>query len=222
MLVRDYMTPNPITVGPDVSFPEAVSILRKRRIRRLPVVENGRLVGLVVEEDLLSNQPSPATTLSIHEMYGLLERLRMRQIMTRPVYTVEGDCPIEAAAHIMVENKISCLPVMEGDTLIGIITETDIFKTLVEVLGGSEGGLRLTVRLPERVGELARLSGLVAEAGGNIMAVTTTRLHEDGTREVTIKEGGCDQQALMDLLNQSGFEVVNIFATQQCQPTPFG
>jgi acetoin utilization protein AcuB len=222
MFVRNYMTPNPFTVEPDVSFPEAMGILRRKKIRRLPVVEHDHLIGIVVEEDLLSNQPSPATTLSIHEMYALLERLRVRQIMTRPVITVEGDCPVEEAARIMVENKIGCLPVMDGDRLIGIITETDIFKTLVEVLGGQEAGIRLTLRLPDRVGELARITARIAQAGGNIIAVTTSRLLEDAHREVTVKESGADQDTLMALLREGEVIILDMRPSARYQPRLFG
>jgi acetoin utilization protein AcuB len=221
MFVRDYMTPNPITVEPDISYPEAMGILRRKKVRRLPVVEQGRLVGIVVEEDLLSNQPSPATTLSIHEMYALLERLRVRQIMSRPVITVEGVCPVEEAARVMVENKIGCLPVMDGEKLVGIITETDIFKTLVEVLGGQEIGMRLTLRLPDRVGELAKVTAQIAQAGGNIIAVTTSRLLEDAQREVTVKESGADQEALMALLNAGEAVILDVRPSSKYQPRLF-
>lgn len=222
MFVRNHMTSNPITVGPDFSFPEAVGILRRNKIRRLPVLEKGKLIGIVVEKDLLSNQPSPATTLSIHEMYALLERLRVRQIMSRPVYTVEGDCPVEEAARIMVEHKIGCLPIMEGEKLVGIITETDIFKTLVEVLGGQESGTRLTVRLPDRLGELARISSLIAEAGGNIVAVTTSRLIEDAQREVTIKEIGADANTLKEKMRSSNIAIVDMRSSWRYEPRLFG
>lgn len=222
MFVRNYMTPNPFTVEPDISFPEAMGILRRKKIRRLPVMEHDRLIGIVVEEDLLSNQPSPATTLSIHEMYALLERLRVRQIMSRPVITVEGICPIEEAARIMVENKIGCLPVMDGEKLVGIITETDIFKTLVEVLGGQETGIRLTLRLPDRVGELAKVTSQIAQAGGNIIAVTTSRRLDDDQREVTVKESGADQDALMDLLRGSQTIVLDMRPSAKYQPRLFG
>ena len=236
MFVRNYMTPNPFTVEPDVSYPEAMGILRRKKIRRLPVVEHDRLIGIVVEDDLLSNQPSPATAISIHEMYALLERLRVRQIMSRPVITVEGICPIEEAARIMVEHKIGCLPVMDGDKLIGIITETDIFKTLVEVLGGQETGIRLTLRLPDRVGELARITAQIAEisgydrwftaqiaqAGGNIFAVTTSRLLDEAHREVTVKEIGADQDSLMALLRESDTNVLDMRPSAKYQPRLFG
>jgi acetoin utilization protein AcuB len=222
MFVRNYMSPNPFTVEPDISYPEAVGILRRKKIRRLPVVEHERLIGIVVEEDLLSNQPSPATTLSIYEMYALLERLRLRQIMSRPVITVEGICPIEEAARIMVEHKIGCLPVMDGEKLVGIITETDIFKTLVEVLGGQETGIRLTLRLPDRVGELAKITSQIAQAGGNIIAVTTSRRLDEDQREVTVKESGADQDALMALLRESQAIVLDMRPSAKYQPRLFG
>ena len=222
MFVSDYMTPNPVTVTPDHNYPQAISVIRKNKVRHLPVLENGRLVGIVVEKDLLSNQPSPATTLSVYEIYSLLEVLRIRQIMSRPVITVSGDCPIEEAARIMVENQVSCLPVMNGETLCGIITETDIFKILVEVLGGEEQGCRLTAYLPEKVGELARLAGRIAAQGGNIVAVTNSRILKENKREVTIKALGIDQAALKALVEELGGEVRVILTSARYQPRLFG
>ena len=222
MFVRDFMTRKPITISPEAAFPEAISLLRTHKIRRLPVLEDHKLVGIVVEEDLLSNQPSPATSLSVHELYYLLERLQVRQIMTHPVYTVGGECPLEDAARIMVEKKISCLPVMEDSLLVGIITETDIFKTLVEILGGEEQGTRLTLRLTERVGELARITARIAEAGGNIRAVTSSRLLGRSSREVVIKEAGADVEKLRALIHGGEIEVLDIRSSKRYQPKVFG
>ena len=222
MFVRSYMTRDPVTVSPDTNFPQAMDLIRKRKIRRLPVVEKGRLVGIVVEKDLLSTQPSPATTLSLYEIYSLLETIRMRQIMNRPVITVEGDCPVEEAARIMVENTISCLPVMNGENLAGIITETDVFKVLVEVLGGQEAGLRFTLRLPDRVGELAGIAGHFAAVGGNIVAVTTSGVFEDGYREVMIKETGADRQVLLSAFEGTDVEVLDVRASSHYEPRLFG
>lgn len=221
MFVRTYMKPNPTTVTPDTSYPQAISIMRKQKIRRLPVLENNRLVGIVVEEDLLSNQPSPATTLSVHEIYSLLESLRIRQIMSRPVVTVEGDCPMEEAARLMVDRRIGCLPVMDGEKLVGIITETDIFKVFVNLLGGEETGYRLTLHLPNRQGTLAVISGKIADAGGNILAVTTAKINDD-LGEVTIKEIGANPNALSDVLSQIGVEVVDMRSSSHYEPRLFG
>lgn len=222
MFVRDFMSSNPITVGPEVVFPEAMNLLRANKIRRLPVLENGRLVGIVVEKDLLSNQPSPATTLSVYELYYLLERLRVGQMMTRPVVTVGEDCPLEEAARIMVEKKIGSLPVMRADNLVGIITETDIFRTLVEVLGGEERGTRITLHLAERVGELARIAAIIAQAGGNIQAVTNSRVMARTQREVMIKEVGADPDKLAEGLRGSDAAVIDIRTSGRYQPKMFG
>jgi len=218
MFVRDYMTHSPVTISPDDTFPQAMSAIRKNNIRHLPVVKGDRLVGIIVLSDLLTNQPSRATSLSVHEIYSLLESLRVSQMMTSPVITVEGDCPLEEAARIMVENSISCLPIMMGDTLVGIITETDIFKALVDILGGKESGFRLSMRVPEKVGELASISNRIAEAGGNIIAVTSTSIQEDGKRDVMIKEVGADQESLSKWLESCGIEVVDVRSSTQYQP----
>jgi acetoin utilization protein AcuB len=221
MFVRSFMTQKPTTVSPDTSFPQAVTLLRKNKIRHLPVIDDGYLVGIIVEKDLLSNQPSQATTLSVYEIYSLLENLRVRQMMTHPVITVEGDCPVEEAARIMVENKISCLPVMDGTTLIGIITETDIFKVLVAVLGGQERGFRMTVKLPDQVGELAAISSKIAELGGNIVAVTTLHNPEIKKREVMIKEVGANSELLLNYITNCGVEVIDLRTSEKYQPKLF-
>jgi acetoin utilization protein AcuB len=221
MFVRDHMTRNPITIEPDATFPQAINLLREKHIRHLPVVKGKKLVGILVDKDLLSNQPSPATTLSVYEIYSLLEKLRVSQMMSHPVVTVEGGCPMEEAARIMVERKISCLPVMEKEELVGIITETDIFKVLVNVLGGQEKGFRITMNLPDKVGELATISSQIAKAGGNIFAVTTSR-REDGTFEVMIKEKGANEESLMSWLNNCGIVLVDVRTSEKYQPHMFG
>ena len=221
MFVRSYMTVNPVFASPEDNYHQAMHLLRKQGVRHLPVVDKNELVGIVVEKDLLSNQPSPATALSLYEIYSLLETLRIRQMMSQPVITVEGDCPLEEAARIMVEHKISCLPVMDGEKIIGIITETDVFKALVEVLGGGVEGLRFMLRAPEKVGQLALISNRIADAGGNILAVAT-RQHEDGFREVMIKETGARRESLMKLEEGTEVEVLDVRPSSHYEPKLFG
>ena len=218
MFVHDFMTRDPITVTPEVSHPDALALMRKHRIRRLPVISKGKLVGIVSEKDLLSNQPSQATTLSVYEIYSLLSRLHMQDIMVRPVMTVEGDCPMEEAACIMVARKIGCLPVMEGDRIVGIITETDVFRALVEVLGGKESGHRAVVRLPERVGEVARVTAEIAAEGGNIVAITSSQVLEGRYREATIKVTGISPDAFRSLLEKHNVEVVDLRSMTAYEP----
>lgn len=222
MFVRDFMTPNPLTIEPDTTYPEALSLMREKKIRRLPVMKKGKLVGIVVEKDLLSSQPSPATTLSIHEMYTLLEQLKVGQFMTSPVVTITPQCPMEAAAGIMIDRKIGSLPVMDDDKLVGIITETDIFKAFVNVLGGFVDGIRLTIELPDLPGQLARIAEDVAAVNGNIVAVTTTNLNQDATSEVTIKEMGADEAALKARLEAHDIKIVDLRSNIDYAPREFG
>jgi acetoin utilization protein AcuB len=222
MFVRDFMTCDPMTITPDVNHPHALALMRKNRIRRLPVISKGKLVGIVAEKDLLSNQPSQATTLSIFEMNNLLSKLHVQDIMVKPVVTVEGDCPMEEAAFIMVARKIGCLPVMDGDRIVGIITETDVFRALVEVLGGKETGHRVVVRLPERVGEVAHVTAEIAAAGGNIVAITSSQVLEGRYREATIKVTGISPDAFRALLEKRNLEIVDLRSMMSCEPKLWG
>ncbi len=222
MLVGKIMTPNPVTVSPGASHRAAFELLRKHNISQLPVVEHGRLVGIVSEEDLLSTQPSPATVLSIHEIYALLEKLQVRQFMTRPVYTVEEDCPVEIAARIMLDRDLGCLPIMRGAELVGILSVTDIFKVLVEVLGGDRPGLRFTVRVADTPGTLGKVAEAIYAAGGNIVSVVTWL--PEGTPEyaLTIKESGADCDVLRDKLDAAGAELIELYEGNGIMPGVFG
>lgn len=131
-LVRDWMTPNPITIVPKTTLPEAHNLMKESKIRRLPVVDRGRLVGIVTLGDVREAEPSNATSLSIYELNYLLSKLTVDKIMTRDPLTISPDATIREAAHIMLEHKIGGLPVMEGERIVGIITESDIFRVLAQ------------------------------------------------------------------------------------------
>ena len=130
-LVRDWMTADPITAPPTMSLPDALKLMAERKVRRLPVVDRGRLVGIVTRGDLRGAQPSQATSLSVFELNYLVGRITLDQIMTRDPLTVEDTTTIHDAAQIMLQRKISGLPVLRGGQLVGIITESDIFRLVV-------------------------------------------------------------------------------------------
>ncbi len=225
MLVKDFMTPDPVTITPDTSHQEAVRLMREHGFRRLPVVDkSGKLVGIVVEKDLLSTQPSPATTLSIWEIHNLLSKLKVKEFMSHPVYVVGEDCPIEDAAQIMVEKKIGCLPVMRDGKLVGIITETDIFKAFTQMLAGGEPGIRLTVRLHRHRGVLAELAKAITETGGRILTLAT--LNEPGGeyKRVAIKVLNVEMEDLVNALKQhADWEVIDVRPGGTCrEPAPVG
>lgn len=130
--VRDWMTSNPITIVPKTTLPDAHKLMKESKIRRLPVVEGGRLVGIVTLGDVREAQPSDATTLSIFELNYLLSKLTVDKIMTREPLTIAPQATIREAARLMLEHKIGGLPVLEGGRVVGIITESDIFRVLAQ------------------------------------------------------------------------------------------
>lgn len=137
MQVREHMSAPAIVVSPETPVARAMEILRSRRIGRLPVVADGRLVGIVSEPDLLRAMPSPATSLTVWEMPELLERLPVREVMTPDVVVVEPTTRVQDAAQLMVDRRIGGLPVVEDGRVVGIITETDVFRVLVEILNAA-------------------------------------------------------------------------------------
>jgi acetoin utilization protein AcuB len=211
MLVKDRMTPNPITITEDTSHADALRLVRERAIRRLPVLDRqGRLVGIVAEKDLLYAAPSPATTLSVYELHYALARLKVKQIMTHDVVTTTPETTIEEAARVMAERKIGCLPVMEDDRLVGIITETDLFKSLLMLFGGLRHGLRLTMRVPARRGVLAAVAGEVARLGGNIMSVGSYYSDDPLFAFIIMKIEDAPQDDLLRALRDMGEEVLDV------------
>jgi len=214
MLVGERMSRQPITIGQDTSIDEALKIMRDEKVRRLPVLNRrGVLVGIVSEKDLLLASPSPATSLSIYELHYLLAKMTVSEVMTRDVITVTEYTPLEEAARIMVDNKIGGLPVMRDDKLVGIITETDLFKIFIELLGAREPGVRVTMLVPEQPGVLAQISNEIANMGGNIVALGTF-LGEDATnRLITMKVADVDKQKLTVTMEAIGMELVDVRST---------
>lgn len=210
MLVGERMTRPAITIGPEVPVPEALALMKKERIRRLPVVERGKLVGIVSDKDLYNASPSPATTLSIWEISSLLGKLAVREIMTRQVITIAEDTPLEQAARIMVDSKIGGLPVLRDGHVVGIITETDLFKIFLELLGAREAGVRVTLLLQERKGELARLTRAIYEAGGNIVALGTFTGEDPSNRGVTVKVAEVPRDALVEAIRPVALKILDV------------
>jgi acetoin utilization protein AcuB len=214
MLVGERMSTPVITVGPETSMPEAFDRMHKEHIRRLPVVnKSGELVGIVAEADLLKASPSEGTSLSIHEMKYLLARITVAQLMTKPVITVAEDTPIEDAARIMVDHEIGGLPVMRGTEVVGIITETTLFRVFLELLGARQAGIRVTAEVPDTPGELARLAQAIYERGGNILALGTFQGDIPGTGLFTFKVDGMTQEVLETAIHPFVDKIIDIRRT---------
>jgi len=205
------MTSPAVSVTPETPFQDALKLMRDKKFRRLPVVDaTGKVVGIVSERDMLHASPSPATSLSVWEVNYLLWKLKVSDIMTHNVVTINQDVPVEDAANIMVSRKIGGLPVVDDKGVItGVITETDIFKAFVEILGGGEHGLRLTVQVPTGSGTLAKLSSKITELGGLILSVGTMDRESDGKRELIVKVQGVTKDTLIPALEAIGDHVVD-------------
>jgi acetoin utilization protein AcuB len=187
MLVGKRMKYPVITVPPEMPIVEALNLMKRERIRRTPVLKDGKLVGIVSDKDLLNASPSPATSLSVWEMNYLLSKILVKDVMTKKVLTVSEDTPIEEAARIMADNKIGGLPVLRGEHVVGIITETDLFKIFLELMGAREMGVRVTAVIPDAIGTLAALTGAIASAGGDFVAFGQFAGDESDTRLLTFK-----------------------------------
>jgi len=211
------MSRHPITVRHDVGIDEAIKMMRDEKVRRLPVINHqDELVGIVSEKDLLLASPSPATSLSIYEVHYLLSQMKVSEVMTEEVITVTEYTPLEEAACIMVDNKIGGLPVMRDGKMVGIITETDLFKMFIELLGARKPGVRITMLVPEQPGELAYITNEVAGMGGNIVALGTFLGEDPTNRFVTIKVADVNEEKLAATMEAIGMELVDVRSNKVC------
>ena len=201
MLVKERMTRNPITIRPDMPVTEAQALMKREKIHHLPVLDKDeKLVGIVSEKDLLYASPSPASTLSVYEMTSLLAKLKVEKVMSRNVITVTEDVPLEEAARIMADKGIGGLPIVRGSAVVGVITESDLFRVFIELFGARQKGIRISVTVPNVKGELAKVSAGVANAGGNIIALGTFLGEDPSVGRVTMKVDGMTRDALVALL----------------------
>jgi acetoin utilization protein AcuB len=203
MLVQDRMSKHPLTIGTDATVSETHKYMQEQKVRHLPVVDKtGKMVGLVTEDDLLKAEPSSATSLSVWEIHSLLNRITTKDVMVRKIITTTEDTPIEEAAHLMLEHKIGCLPVMRDDALVGIITESDIFRTMMELFSARQKGLRVTIEVPDREGELAKVAHSIADQGGYIAACGTFMAEDPTKWGLVFKVRNVDREILTGALSK--------------------
>ena len=201
MLVGERMSKPAITISPGVSVPEAHQLMREKNIRRLPVInKRDRLVGIISNEDVVNASPSPATSLSIWEINYLINKLEVKEIMTTEVITVEVTDTIEKAARLMADHKIGGLPVLDQDQVVGVITETDLFKLFMELAGSRDPGLRLTLLIPNRIGEIAQLTQAISEAGGDIIALGIYEAEDPDQGELFLKLKNLEEEELLPVI----------------------
>ena len=211
MLVRRRMSQPAITVHPNTSLQDALQLMHAERVRRLPVVDRkGKLVGIVSERELLKASPSIATTLSKYEIKEAFRDLTIDEFMSTGVATVSEDTPVEEAARIMVDGQISGLPVVRGKEVVGVITETDIFKVFLEIFGARQPGIRVAFLLSKARGQLATVTTAIAEAGGNLIALGSFLGETSENVEITLKLEALSQQEVVEVLTPLVEKILDI------------
>lgn len=214
MFVGKLMTKKPVIINSDISILDAMEVMRVSKVRRLPVVDKeNKLVGIITDKDLYSASPSLATTLSKHEANYLLTNMQVNAIMTKKVITVKESSTIEEVALLMYKNKIGGVPVVSdnnSEELVGIITETDIFKILVNVMGLPGGKTRITVTFKDRPGVLADIGNIFKKSNTNITSFAIMDdIVEDG-KEIVLRGDFDNIEEIQQQLEECGFTVTDI------------
>jgi len=217
MKVRDRMSQNVITIGMDTNINEAFSLMKENNIRRLPVVEKGKVVGIVTLSDLNQAAPSSATTLSIHELNYLLAKTKIKDILPKKqqVITIQPENYIETAAKRMRSNRISGLPVVENDQLIGIVTETDIFDAFIDILGVQRTHSRIDFYTSDRPGTVAAIAGMIAAKGKNILNTVVYYDDKKGKYKMIIRIEELDCEDVVADLKNSGYTVESVIVSPE-------
>ena len=215
MYVKDHMTLDPITIDPDVTLLKALEIMGKNHFHRLPVVKDGRLVGLITEGLVNENSGKENTSLSIYELNYLLSRTYAKDIMITDVRTVSTDAWIEDAAEIMLQNEINVLPVVDGDKkVVGIITEKDLFKAFLKLTGYRKQGTRFVIKVEDKPGEFAKICKLFADNDANLENIGVYHSKVRGVETVVRATGEVSVEKMTEVLKDAGFEVVNVWQTK--------
>jgi acetoin utilization protein AcuB len=211
MYIDRIMHTDLITVSPQTTLVQARDIIEKSKIDHLLVVnDKKKLVGIVSDRDLKQNWASPATSLSTHELNYLLQKVLVSMIMIKTVVTIPTSTTIERAALVMQQNRISALPVMEGDELAGIITSTDVMGVLLQAIGISDESVRLSIFVRDSIGKLAEVADTLKDQGINIQSIFCWPDNRyPGITEIVLRVANQDGGKATDTLNSKGFKVKN-------------
>ncbi len=211
--MRERIQRNPVTIGPDATFFEARSLIHDKGIRHLPVVDQeNRLVGIVTESDIREAGPSDVATLSVKEMTDLLGTLKVSEFMVpgEKVITITPDTLIEEAIQLMQDNKIGCLPVVEGGKLYGIFTETDALAHLVDIFGSKQKGTRLTVAVDDKPGAMAGILEVLKKHDADVISIVSPSFLVEGKRIAAIRIKTEKYEPVVKDLEKAGYQVLSV------------
>jgi len=201
MLVRNWMSQPVITIEVNDSMQKALQLLKENRIKILPVLKKGALKGIVTDRDLKKKSASDATTLEIHELFYLISKIKIKEIMTPNPITVPLDFTIEETAEVLLKNKISGVPVLDREgKVVGIITQTDIFRSLISLTGIGKRGIQFAFALADRPGSIKEVTDIIRRHGGSLASILTSYEQvPKGYRKVYIRMYGIDRPSVPQL-----------------------
>jgi acetoin utilization protein AcuB len=201
MLVKDWMSQPVITVDVNDSMQTAMKLLKQHDIRMLPVLKNGKLIGIVTDRDLKRTSASDATTLEVHELLYLISTLKVEQIMTPNPITVPFDFTVEETAEVLLKHKISGVPVLdEKGSLVGVITQTDIFRVIISLTGIGKKGIQFGFLLEDRPGSVKEVADIIRDFGGRLVSILTSyEKAPEGYHWGYIRMYGIDRSSVQDL-----------------------
>ena len=202
MFVGERMSHPVISVAPETPVHDALIMFKKEHIRRAPVIKDGKLLGIVTENNLINASASPATTLSVWEMNYLISKVTVKQVMTKKVKCIDADTPIEEAARIMTDFEIGGMPVTRDGKIVGMITETDLFKVFLELMGAREKGVRVSALVEDKPGQLVKISKAITDAGGNFIAFGMFSGPDTSVKLVTFKVAGMKKDDVKKVLEK--------------------
>lgn len=208
MRIKDVMTKNPITVSPDTLVMDAQTLMKEKKIRRLPVVDKGKLVGILTKYDLQEAIPPKTTFSSLYDLNHYLSKIKVKDLMKRNPISVSPYTPVEDVLRIGQEEKIGSFPVVENGKLIGIATESDIVRFLIRTLGIGEGGTRITITgLGERFGELEKMMAVVNRFRVTILSMILVPRQKRGDWMVALRLDTKNPKSILEALKKEGFRV---------------
>lgn len=211
MIVKDFMTKNPVYTNPKELISNIKNTMDREKISKMPVLDDaGRLVGVITKTDLKKTMPSEATTLDIYELSYLISKMTAEKVMKRNPITIQKDATIEEAAKLMAEKGISSVIVLDGEVLSGILTKSDLFKAVVDMFGFKYSGVRASVEVDDRCGELARISAAIAEQNGKVVSAITADGSDAGKRILTLKITGISEEQVASILKSLGAKIKDL------------
>ncbi len=214
MYVRNRMTKDPYTIQADAPITEVIELMRVKSLKRIPVLDGERVVGILTDGDIQKVSPTKATALSVFEINYLLAKTTVRDAMTKKVVTISPDDILEEAAVLMRANRVSSLPVIDGTRLVGIITESDIFDAFIDLLGARDIGTRLVIEADDKPGILSDVANVVSKYGANINHIAAYRLEKEKRSDVVIRVNTLDSEPMIQSLEEKGYQILSITKTR--------